>query len=57
MLNFKKELNPLIDDLIKENNDITAETHTCYEYGGIFHSFYNQSKLFNDKAIEFVKKI
>lgn len=56
MLNFNKELNSLVNELIKENNENTAITQTCYEYGGIFHSFYNQSDLFNDKAIEFVKK-
>lgn len=55
MLKFKKELNELINSLIKENNDFSAKTGTCYEYGGIFYSFYNQSKLFNDKAIEFVE--
>ncbi|EGO4259647.1 hypothetical protein ITZ61_003217, partial [Escherichia coli] len=55
MLKFKKELNELINSLIKENNDFSAKTGTCYEYGGIFYSFYNQSKLFNDKAIGFVE--
>ncbi len=39
MLKFKKELNELINSLIKENNDFSAKTGTCYEYGGIFYSF------------------
>jgi hypothetical protein len=56
MLSFKKELHSLIDELMKENHEINAQTGTCYEYGDIYHSYYNQSDLFNCKAIEFVKR-
>lgn len=56
VLNFKKELNSLIGELTKENKDITESTGVDYEYGGIFHPYYDKSSLFIEKAIGFVRE-
>ncbi|MBN3114523.1 hypothetical protein H4F46_06365 [Pectobacterium brasiliense] len=56
MLNFKKELNALISELVSESNDFAAKNLIYNGHGSIYHSFHNQSKLFNEKAINFVEK-